>query len=263
MINLKIFAKFSKESTNVWQYTAFTLAEVLIVLGIIGIIAAITIPSIINNVQNQQTITSLKKFYTSFNQILITMASANGCNNDLACTGLFSSLPGSTSNQTLGDELIKYIKFAKNCETGSGCFAESTNGNSSGTGQDYNFGNNGLYSLVTADGMSIDIMNWSNDCKTPTYSNDASLGYMTQVCGYIVVDVNGTKAPNFFGRDTFSFWITNGKGPLLYPFAGKDDKYTGVEYWWDGSTKRCTGSGYNDGIYCAGRIIEEGWKITY
>src|SRR5574344_693563 len=44
---------------------AFTLAEVLIVLGIIGIVAALTIPTLMANVQKQQYVTALKKFYST------------------------------------------------------------------------------------------------------------------------------------------------------------------------------------------------------
>ena len=48
--------------------TAFTLAEVLITLGIIGIVAAMTLPSVIGNYQKVQTISQLKKVYTTLNQ---------------------------------------------------------------------------------------------------------------------------------------------------------------------------------------------------
>ena len=40
---------------------SMTLAEVLITLGIIGVVAAITLPTLINNYQNTQYVTSLKK----------------------------------------------------------------------------------------------------------------------------------------------------------------------------------------------------------
>ncbi|MBP7212243.1 prepilin-type N-terminal cleavage/methylation domain-containing protein, partial [bacterium] len=49
--------------------TAFTLAEVLITLGIIGIVAALTIPTLMNKSQKQQTVTALKKSYSTFSQV--------------------------------------------------------------------------------------------------------------------------------------------------------------------------------------------------
>jgi prepilin-type N-terminal cleavage/methylation domain-containing protein len=43
----------------------FTLAEVLITLGIVGVVATITLPSVIKNYQKRQTVTQLKKAYTT------------------------------------------------------------------------------------------------------------------------------------------------------------------------------------------------------
>lgn len=40
-------------TTNVKQYNAFTLAEVLITLGVIGVVASLTLPLVINNTQDK------------------------------------------------------------------------------------------------------------------------------------------------------------------------------------------------------------------
>ncbi len=242
---------------------AFTLAEVLISLGIIGVVCAMTIPTLIANTQHAEYVTALKKFYTNFNQVLSQIANDSGCPGNLECTGLFAT---GTTHATLGDELVKYVKVTKNCRTDTttdaACWPVNTNEVYNGTGTNYNYNNDSAYKFITADGMSIWMQNYANDCNTPTYSNNPALGYMTQTCGTIVVDVNGLKEPNYYGRDTFFFFITNGKGTLLYPQGGADDKYGGTEYWWDGATKRCIGAN-NDGFYCAGRIIEQGWQMTY
>ena len=47
---------------------AFTLAEVLITLVIIGVIAAITLPTLITKYQKEQTVTRLKKVYSTLSQ---------------------------------------------------------------------------------------------------------------------------------------------------------------------------------------------------
>ena len=57
---------------------AFTLAEVLITLGIIGIVAAMTIPTLIANYQKQQTVSKLKKFYSTINQAIKLSEVDNG-----------------------------------------------------------------------------------------------------------------------------------------------------------------------------------------
>ena len=48
---------------------AFTLAETLITLVIIGVVAALTIPNLIINHQKEETITKLKKTYSTLAQI--------------------------------------------------------------------------------------------------------------------------------------------------------------------------------------------------
>ncbi|MCK7521137.1 MAG: hypothetical protein MZV64_27335 [Ignavibacteriales bacterium] len=51
------------------------------------------------------------------------------------------------------------------------------------------------------------------------------------------VDINGPKkGPNYFGRDMFRFYITNGKGALLYPYGGSDANNTGTDLSWHQGT---------------------------
>ena len=242
----------------------FTLAEVLITLGIIGVVAAITLPTLINNYQKTQYVTSLKKVYTEFNEVLKEMSADAGCVNDLQCSGLFAAVTDST---TLGDELVKHIKVAKNCKTstGQGCWSTNTNENYDGTSAtNYTFDLYGYYSFITADGMSVSISNYADNCThgSGTWTT-GELGYMSQVCGYIYLDVNGPKKPNNWGRDGFEFWITNGKGALLYPRGGKDDNHNNSNNWWNYNNRNDCSSSNKYGDYCAGRIVENGWVMDY
>ncbi|MDR1327933.1 MAG: type II secretion system GspH family protein, partial [Heliobacteriaceae bacterium] len=50
---------------------AFTLAEVLITLGIIGIVAALTMPGLIANHKEKETVTKLRKVYSSIQQAFL------------------------------------------------------------------------------------------------------------------------------------------------------------------------------------------------
>lgn len=77
------------------------------------------------------------------------------------------------------------------------------------------------------------------------------------------MDVNGAKPPNMYGRDTFLFEITNGKGPLLYPFGGSDYDTAINGGHWDAESGGCGVNGSTAGFYCAGRILEEGWEMNY
>ena len=86
------------------------------------------------------------------------------------------------------------------------------------------------------------------------------------VC-WIYIDVNGEKGPNEFGRDTFSFTLSN--NGLLYPDHGKDHALFNAQielsennrYWINDSS--CNTSSKGSGYGCAARIIENVWKMDY
>lgn len=261
-----IFAKNSKLLTNILLFSAFTLAEVLIVLGIIGIIAELTIPSLIANYQKTLYVTGLKKAYTTFNQALIQMAADNGCIGDLKCTGVFAS---GTTQESAGDELVKYFKVTKNCKTGDGqgCFSNnvSDNYNGSGTRGDWYDSSGYGYGFITADGMAFKIGNWENNCGSDAdgYSNHVT-NNMTQMCAEVKIDVNGPiKGPNNVGRDIFFFWITNGKGPVLYPLGGADCAINALPWQKSSGKIQACYPGLPNGASCAGRVMEESWQMNY
>lgn len=239
---------------------SFTLAEVLIAIAIIGVIAAITIPSLVREYQKMEYVTRLKKAYSLLNQQIQKMAADKDCKKDLECLGLFAT--GKTT-QNLGDELVKYFKIYKNCgiTPNQGCWATDTNENfdgSSTTTNNYDSGSD--YKFITMDGMSFRVTNFA-ETATEDCENDYSTGqldYMTQVCGELWIDLNGPHKPNFKGKDIFGFWITNGKGALLYPQGGMDDAHIG---WW--STGNHCSPGERSGATCAGRIMENSWDIDY
>ncbi len=113
--------------------------------------------------------------------------------------------------------------------------------------------------------MSVLIHNYANNCtQGGTTWTTGELGYMSQVCGHIRLDVNGLKKPNNNGRDVFVFFITNGKGALLYPEGGKDDNFFGGNYWWNYNNRNyCNSETNKSGWYCTGRIMEQGWVMDY
>lgn len=239
---------------------AFTLAEVLVTLAIIGVVAAYTIPTLMRSYQKTQYITGLKKAYTIFNQVLKEVTIDYDCTNDLKCTGLFAST-GGVGAKAFGDEIVKYLKVSENCELSSdqNCWADKTYLNYDGTPSTSDTNRNSKdtqYKFTTIDGMSFSIQ----------HSGDPNCGTMlgwqnnlTQVCGWLYVDVNGLKGPNYMGRDVYKFYIANGKGAILYPYGGTDGK---PSQWWNDDVKRCVSDNKN-GDYCAGRIMEESWEMNY
>lgn len=244
------------------KFLGFTLAEILIVVGIIGIIAELTIPVIVNNIQKQTYIAQLQKTYTTFNQALVQIAADAGCTGDLACTGIFDS--GATA-ATVGSAIVKYFKVSKDCglTQNLGCMSDNVNANFDGTGafSSRDSGTWPYYRFITNDGTSIDIV-FDGSCLSCSQNKSSGVtGNLTQTCTWVYFDINGpTKGPNYMGRDIFEFWISNGKGPLLYPQGGKDDANSG---WWKSGGGGCGGNGNKAGFMCAARIIEEGWQMNY
>lgn len=241
---------------------AFTLAELLITLGIIGIVASMTIPSILTNKEKQENLTKLKKAYSTFNQALTQLTNDYSCLNNLQCTDLFTD---TTTNTSLGDEIVKYFKVIKNCKTSAGCFPSAFNTGYDGSGGNGNFDSLGFYGFIVADGMSFLIQNRQENCLSGPFSTGVT-GNLSQVCGDVYIDINGPDhKPNYFGKDIFHFYISNGKGAILYPVGGPDDNGNEGDGYWkngDGSVHSC-GIGNPYGESCAGRIIDEGWQINY
>lgn len=240
---------------------AFTLVEILMTVAILGVIAAITIPPLVKNYQRAIYATALKKAYSLINQQLQKITADADCKKDLDCTGLFDA---TTTTQSFGDEFVKHFKAFNNCGINADrdCWAQDANDNFDGTSSTINhYDSNADYKFLTVDGMSIRLINYAESIGAPNCTTSYStgeLGYMTEVCGELWVDVNGLQKPNYRGRDIFAFWITNGKGALLYPQGGIDDSHVG---WWN-TGNHCS-SAEKSGEFCTGKIMENGWIMDY
>jgi len=181
----------------------FTLAEVLITLGIIGVVAAMTIPTLMNKTNDAELKAGWKKDYSVFSQATIQMASDNGG----SLNGLF------TSDGDIVDKYAAYVKQSKICADSivEGCRAAvvqspnsmGTNGLSDGKG------------LVLSDGSYFQPWLGETAC-------DQSIGSPIAFyrCAGAVVDVNGAKRPNVFGKDVFVFHILENK---LLPYGAQGD----------------------------------------
>lgn len=54
----------------------FTMSEVLITLGVLGVVIAMTLPTVINNAKERETVTKVKKFYSTMSQALLMAISS-------------------------------------------------------------------------------------------------------------------------------------------------------------------------------------------
>ena len=109
-----------------------------------------------------------------------------------------------------------------------------------------------------------------NKCVPSNISGDiisAHGGELIRLCGSIDLDVNGTKKPNQWGKDSFKFFIT--QNGTLVPLGGKD-------YWYYKGTfdkskienaimGNCNSNNpASKGFSCAARVMElDNWKIVY
>lgn len=168
----------------------FTLAEVLIVISIIGIVAQMTIPTLIGNINDSKYKSMWKKEYSVLSQAISNIAQENG-----------GSAKGIFTNSTVGrDTFAKYLSVVKSCDQGASfgnCWAAN-----------YKRLDGGIHNwtdtagVVLSDGSSLMfVMPWGANC-------DAAINILSNVCGYIPVDVNGPlKGPNVIGKDIFSVWL--------------------------------------------------------
>lgn len=177
---------------------AFTLAECLITLGIIGIVAAMTLPSLIQKNEERVTVTKVKKFYSVMSQALQFAIAENGTVDEWVYgqTGVAASAEGNTS---FANYFKKHIKVSKDCGPTHGCLADVIYKHLN----EFPFNNYDTtehYKMILADGTYLWIKGNYTNCTHPDNATP-------NVCGLLWIDVNGKKAPNQLGRDTFVFYI--------------------------------------------------------
>lgn len=185
----------------------FTLAEVLITLGIIGIVSAMTIPVLMQNIQNNEFKTKMRKEYSVLSEAYQLLKTENG--GDF--TGALASCVSDSDHACLRDIFKQKLSFIKECSTNSAtnlgvCFPDNSvtkylNGTYIGANVTY-ISNSVTSGLVLKDGTSLAFNLQSRACQKST----DSIGYTNQ-CAWITVDVNGINPPNTWGKDIYVFFI--------------------------------------------------------
>lgn len=269
----RFFTYLKKNLGNYQRYKAFTLAEVLITLGIIGIVAAMTIPTLVNNVQKMQYVVALKKFYTTQTSGWTQILADEGVNS-LQDTSVFQNILqyGSCHAEYANpevckpffDNLKKYFKFEiVSVPSYKLTYLGGGNAPSSDTNT----------VLVLPDGSVIVSAMFCQERThhVPTKAEIAALGghmYYYQVQN-LIVDVNGFKKPNQWGRDIFEFDVSD--DGRLYPYYGRDWSiflYGNLDETWKSRYDYCGVAGDSQisgtlGYGCTARIMDEGWEMNY
>ena len=185
-----------KNQTNQTKQ-GFTLAEILITLTVIGVVAALTIPTLLQNTNQAELKTAMKKDFADFSQIYGQMVNDGGGSLDLALLGAGCTNGG---HNCFKNQIKKYFNYIKECNNGTvlgNCFSANTkdlNGNVSND----NYRESAGAGLILANGTNVLIYLDNADCKH-------NRGTFTNQCGWVTIDVNGLKAPNTWGKDMYNF----------------------------------------------------------
>lgn len=268
----------------------FTLAEVLITLGIIGVVAALTLPTLISNYKKQTYVTGLQKAYSVLNN-MTKDAMASDDVTDFSDTQFLQSW---SENVGLFPAILK--KFCPNSE---GFFVYEGMSNTYSKKElgeiNNNYHLNGLpinanhwYCLINQDAIMYCFAIGTNN-PSGRVENDFGSPLGSWQHNNILVDINGFKRPNQLGRDIFLLAVGVHTGRVV-PAGSRviNDDYasymcktlpseyqanciSGYEHDYIGKTQAsdyCFNTeaqkkpnGVN--LYCADKIIKEGWKMNY
>ncbi len=219
----------------------------LIALVIIGVIAAMTMAIIIPKVNEEQTVSRIRKAFSVFSQAYARAYITDGP-IELWDIGTQDSEYGASE---LYNYFTKHIVKAKDCGTERDCFYEgdytALNGK---TRWEWHPRLHQHYARgILVDGTSYAFWSAGTGCKMNADINNEP-GYMySNVCGAIYVDINGYRKPNRAGYDLFVFTLT------------KDGvKPAGLERYKSPYGDKCKfgDASSTNGNACSGWILREG-----
>jgi hypothetical protein len=203
------------------------------------------LPSVIQSYQKQVTVNKLKKVYSTLSQVVARSYAENG--------SPLENLAGEvvTADQTKEIFETYFLPYFKSPIVAKKTLYSTTEPyyylkgsiTDSSYYTDYRYGRI-LFS--TADGfiITIWIMNWNKDengQKVAVYTSNARA----------IVDINGTKGPNTYGKDVFEFYADFDKNKVLP--SGNNYTTAQINHY---CSKNSTGGS------CAAKIIKDGWKIA-
>lgn len=218
---------------------SFTLAEVLITLGIIGIVAAMTLPTLVGKYQKVETATKLKKAYTILQEATKRSEVSNGelkyWDFSLSSNSFYT-----TYYKPHLSSVKEFINTAPPLEVTYSCLKGSC------SGEYGSYSSPAVPKILLSDGTLI--------AFDPTVSAQR----------IILVDVNGYKKPNKWGRDMFAFSLQSDIGLVPYGYGGIAWGSFGSEYDRDliinsNNDRACNKQ--KDGVWCAALIMMDGWEI--
>ncbi len=184
----------------------------LITLGIIGVVAAMTMPSLIQDKQDKERVSQLKKVYSSLSQAFIMAVAENGTPDEWGMAGMYDEI----SHYQMATKFAKYLKLSENCiDMDQASINKVCNPNTNLRPK------NTARSVILLDGTRVTFRNWNSKC-TSNFTYDNQNTALKNTCGQISIDLNGNKLPNENGRDRFHFYVTK---TSLIPWGVQDDAH--------------------------------------
>lgn len=240
--------KYKKGWNMAHKFKGFTLAEVLITLGLIGVIAALVMPALSISIETSKVETALTKAANTLSNAHMHMALDNEARD------IVSPI---TSNAYL-EALSGYIKGSK--------LNKSVSYSIDGTNKTVNVLSSDDGIAIIADSTQPASIN-SKTCASGTCSEN----YYKKFSGIaipILVDTNGKKQPNLYGKDQFLFYIDSygevmpSGGSLLNNFNSATGEST-TDAAWITSCESSTKEKPKTPVDCTASVVENGYKIKY
>lgn len=238
---------------------AFTLAEVLVTIGIIGIVMALTLPTLIYKYKEIVVINKLKQTYTLLKNAERFAIEDYGDVDSWDFTSTGTSL-------AYGDTFAKkyYAPYLKT----TSCKYKAKYGEL-GTRIKTSTGNFGLYTFWQDNAFCL---------PNGAMIYASNIGNNGRISGKVIyIDINGTNAPNIFGRDIFSLMVGNTYIKQLDPYydmgclaklstCSPQGFIVHTHKEWDTDRDElidaCKNKGGNSGMNACAYLIESaGWNI--
>ncbi|MBQ9245385.1 type II secretion system protein [bacterium] len=258
----------------------FTLAEVLITLGIIGVVAALTAPALVMQSRNEANAAKLAVATSNLENAFTTAILSENVDNLYRTNMWLNGVSGGINKAAFVGNLKRYINVTDwRDSTVANYYTDGIHPMTSSGGIDTaaenttlpadHFDDNNSIIIETKQGAIIVVRPYTNagvDGIETTRATVTNLGGgLFERAASVMIDVNGTSAPNTFGRDMF-FYILGSNG-ILYPFGGLDVAAyltgEGADIWSGDGDLKCKDGALDTGLGCAGRVVAEGYKINY
>lgn len=232
----------------------YTLAEVLITLAIVGVVAALALPALFRNIGSVTIGEGLARGVELVQQgtTNIKMEAQNNSDEGTAFENLASIRKSDIGLD--GDNYITDDNSFYNDTKSFFAMEDVTYDVGNVKGYDDSDVNENLVSNFTAYKFNkvnvvVAFQNVTNDNIANAENDD--------IISRVLVDANGTAAPNRFGKDVFLFGLTN-DGRLIPAGTNKYHDFDG-----NVAVGACDGDDIGNGIACAARVASDKWEVKY